>query len=159
MDYTIVNQEKADSLRQAFIEAYTDKSLPHYRKTLGLRRFFDGMCYAGYIWEVLRKPYDIVTREAALALLDEKAEVYIMWDNRTMEKVAQSFHYKVPKDRVIRMKGRELAEQLRADFAPLAENVSFLPEDIYVFDGSLTWYIAFTHEPDGNNQMMCMVGS
>ncbi len=156
MDYSVVEQERADMLRHEFVEKYTDKTLPFYQKTLRMRQFFDGMCYMGYIWEVLKKPYDMITREAALTLLGNKAEVYVMWDIRTMKNVAQKFQYKVPKDRVIRTDGQSLAEQLRVDFASLAEPVSFLPEDIYVFDDSLSWFIAFTHEPDERGDIMCM---
>ncbi len=156
MKYTIVDQALADRLRQDFIERFTDKTLPFYQKTLRMRQFYDGMCYMGYIWEVLKKPYAIVTREAALALLSDRTEVYVLWDIRTMKNVAQAFHYKVPKDQVIRTEGAELAEQLRADFAPLSEQVSFLPEDLYVFDDSLSWFLVFTHEPDERGCVMCM---
>ncbi len=156
MNYTVIDQAIADHLRHNFLETFTDKTLPFYQKTLRMRQFFDGMCYMGYIWEVLKKPYAVVTREAALALLGTQAEVYVLWDIRTMKNVAQRFQYKVPKDMVIRTDGQSLAEQLRADFAPLAENVSFLPEDLYVFDDSLSWFIALTHEPDERGDIMCM---
>ncbi len=156
MNYTVIDQAIADHLRHNFLETFTDKTLPFYQKTLRMRRFSDGMCYMGYIWEVLKKPYTIITREAALALLCNKAEVYVLWDIRTIKNVAQRFQYKVPKDMVIRTDGQSLAEQLRADFASLAEPVSFLPEDIYVFDDSLSWFIAFTHEPDERGEIMCM---
>ncbi len=156
MNYTVLDQARADRLRHEFLERFTDKTLPFYQKTLRMRRFSDGMCYMGYIWEVLKQPYAVVTREAALAMLSDKADVYVLWDIRTMKNVAQRFQYKVPKDMVIRTDGQSLAEQLRADFAPLAETVSFLPEDIYVFDDSLSWFIAFTHEPDERGEIMCM---
>ncbi len=156
MNYTVLEKAPADKLRQDFIEKFTEKSLPYYQKTLRMRQFFDGMCYMGYIWEVLKKPYAIVTREDALARLGTRDEVYVLWDIRTMKNVAQAFRYKVPKDMVIRTDGESLAEQLRADFAPLAEQVSFLPEDIYVFDDSLSWFLAFTHEPDERGNIMCM---
>ncbi len=157
MNYTIVDQALADRLRADFIDKFTDKTLPFYQKALRMRRFYDGMCYMGYIWEVLKQPYDRVTREAALGLLEERAEVYVLWDVRTMKNVAQAFHYRVPKDMVIRVEGRCLAEQLRADLASPSLPASFLPEDIYVFDDSLDWYIAFTHEADERGVPMCMV--
>ncbi len=156
MDHIVLNQEHADNLRHEFIEEFTDKTLPFYQKTLRMRQFYDGMCYMGYIWEVLKKPYAIVTRETALALLCDKADVYVLWDIRTMKNVAHAFHYKVPKDRVIQTDGQSLAEQLQSDFAPRSDHVSFLPEDIYVFDDSLSWFIVFTHEPDERGNIMCM---
>ncbi len=159
MDYTVLDQAYADRLRNDFVERFTDRSLPFYQKVLRLRQYYDGMCYAGYMWEVLKKPYAVVDRDTALSLLDGKGCVYVMWDKRTMQKVAQAFQYRVPKDMIIQTDGKGLSEQLRSDLAGLRGKASFLPEDLYIFDGSLEWYIIFTHEPDENNRMMCMICS
>ncbi len=158
MEYTILGQEYANKLRSDFIDKFTDKALPFYKKTLRLHNYYDGMCYNGYIWEVM-KPTCIVNRNTALTLLEQKNSVYVMWDIRTMKNVGQRFHYKVPKDMVIKIEGNILAEQLRKDFSPLSKEVSFLPEDIYIFDDSFEWYIVFTHEidPRTDNLPMCFI--
>ncbi len=54
-------------------------------------------------------------------------------------------------DDMIMMSPKELGDVLFRDHSIIASGMGdvltlLLPEDLYVFDDSLTWYIAFTHE-------------
>jgi hypothetical protein len=47
-----------------------------------------------------------------------------------------------------------------ARFEPqrLLESLDSLPEDIYVFDSSVSWTLVHTHEDDGRRRICCAVG-
>jgi len=47
-----------------------------------------------------------------------------------------------------------------ARFEPqhLLESLDSLPDDIYVFDSSVSWTLVLTHEDDGKRRICCAVG-
>ncbi len=156
LEHDALPKDAADKLRADFIEKHTDSSLPFYNNVMGMTEHSDGLCYSGYIWEVMKSPR-VIGRAEALALLKTKGNVYVMWDVRTMENVSEAFRYKVPKDMVIKVRSDVLAKQLEYDFTNISD-ASFIPLDFYAFDDSLEWYIAFTAEshPKALQSLMCL---
>ncbi len=155
-EHDVLPKTVADGLRKSFVEKQTDRSLPFYNKVLGMSEHSDGICYSGYVWEVIKSPR-VIGRSEALAILRTKDEVCVMWDIRTMENVGEECRYKVPKDMIIKTRSCVLSKQLEYDFNNLSD-ASFIPNVFYIFDETLDWYIAFTDEshPDVPNSRMCL---
>ena len=130
MNYSIIGKDKADALRKQYTDRYADKTLR----------------YRGYLWEVIRG-LTIIDRKTALELLESKDKVFVMWDNRTMQNVAQRIAYPFPADMMFSMQAKDLSDQLKIDFNNPREKPA-LPTELYIFDQSMKWTIIFTHESD-----------
>ncbi len=155
-EHDVLPKNIADKLRADFIEKHTDSSFPFFNSVLEMTEHSDGLCYSGYIWEVIRTPR-VIERSEAITILRTKGEVFVMWDIRTMENVEEEYRYKVPKDMIIKVRSNVLAKQLEYGLDNRSD-ASFVPHDFYVFDETLEWYIAFTAEfhPNAPNSLMCL---
>lgn len=156
MEYVLVNNNKKLLLRDQFIKNFINTVHEHYIKHIGmLKEYSDGMCYDGYLWDVLNEPYDKVVRkqEEALEYLLKKDTVLVMWDICSNERIClnDTIRHNNSKDAIISVKADELCELVEYEWSSGwdLEN-RCLPEDIYIFDETMNWCVIFTHEGDDN---------
>lgn len=81
-----------------------------------------------------------ITWEQIILLRSYIDYVFVFWDNHSCDRILIPDYWKFPKESCLRMK-----------YGDLCRNKIYLPEDIYIFDNSFQWTIAFTHETDLNN--------
>ena len=158
MDYAIVSTSDKKILRDRFIKEFINTNHEYFRKYIGtLRKYPDGLCYDGYLWDVLNEAYDNsrVLQEKAITLLKSKSLVYVMWDIYSNYRVVMNDIIRLnnPKDTIISVNANELCDLIEYEWAAdwdLGER--YLPEDIYIFDNSMNWCIIFTHEGDDSTE-------
>ena len=143
----ILASDQSALLRQAYLDAFVDTHCDHYAKYIvTTRSFSDGEHYEGYIWDCLRQPKRIAFKRLtdAVARFDE---VFVFADDHS-------------RDRVVGAPLWPYAPLSVARFQPngLLKCLSTLPEDIYVFDSSVSWTLVLTHEHDRNRRICCSVG-
>jgi len=154
MNYIIIQDTKQKQLREKFIQNFIDTTTNYYCKYLTAKNYYDGFYYLGHLWETIPNSNTrAIYPDEAYKLLSDKDKVFVMWDMRTMTNMGKAYHYKVPRDMMIEMNGNELSEVIKTDKTLPVEQRSFLPEDIYIFDKSLYWYIIFTHEFTENGDL------
>ena len=109
--------------------------------------FSDGLAYEGYLWDFLAEKR--VVGEAELwRLVSGIPDVYAMWDLHSAERVRIPNYFQLPRGTVI-----------RSDPATLCRGLEYLPEDLYIFDESLTWGYALTHEYLDDRRLCVWSGS
>lgn len=154
MKYSIVETGKAAKLRSLFIEHFIDTEHEYYKTYIEKRRVYpDGMCYEGYLWDVLKNNRNYEKRcamEEATAYLKTRETVYVMWDIYSVHRVRDGSWMggNLPKGTVICVSGAELADVIGEEWDPNLVTPHLLPEDIYCFDESFRWFVVFTHEGD-----------
>jgi len=152
VNFGIVNKEKKESLREEFIKRFVDTETDFYKKYINtLKEYSDGMCYDGYLWDSLKADYKQIERtmEQAIEYLKHKGNVFVMWDIYSQHRVYDNSKLAInyPKDTVIETNSLELCKLIEAEWGNyLIGDESFLPEDIYIYDEKLDWYVIFTHE-------------
>jgi hypothetical protein len=77
----------------------------------------------------------VISESAALQQLGLASDLIAMWDLHAPSRVATPDYFKLPYGTVLRAPG-EL----------IIDGMAWLPEDLYLFDDSLRWTIALTHE-------------
>lgn len=131
----ILNEKEGNEFRQKYIKKFVDTKHELYQKQiLSRQKFLDGYCYLGYLWDYIKKPV-IIEKEYLTALVPKVKEVYVFWDIHSCERIFIKDYWKFDKDAV-----------LKSDLKTLLEGEEFLPEDIYIFDVSMTWTLIKTHE-------------
>ena len=138
-----------DSLkwRECYIQKFIDHSSPFYEKNvLKLRKFSDGEFYDGYLWDCVINIQTITFDDFSSKLINLKSCVMAMWDLHSQDKIRVPNYWKF---------GR--GDVLRVDSAILCEGLEHLPEDIYIFDETLSWTLISTHEYRDNNSRICAV--
>lgn len=151
MEFTIVPLGEKKALRRKFIDKFIDTEKEHYKKYIStLREYPDGMCYTGYLWDCLKADYKVVERnmEQAISYLLPKGNVFVMWDIFSKKRVFHNskLSNNYAKDTVISVDSSELCKFIQSEWMDYFLNNIYLPEDIYVFDKSMEWYVIFTHE-------------
>jgi hypothetical protein len=143
----ILSPEDSDFWRQAYLDAFVDTSSEHYLRHIGSRRqFSDGLHYEGYIWDCLRSPIRITIQRFYLEIV-KHPEVFVMADDHSRERISGAPLWPYPPCSVTRFEPQILMESLES-----------LPEDIYVFDSSISWTLVHTHEHDEKRRICCAVG-
>jgi hypothetical protein len=143
----ILSPEDSAIWRQAYLEAFVDTTSGHYQRYIASpRQFSDGIHYEGYIWECLRSPSRITIQRFRLEVV-RHSEVFVMADDRSRDRIPGAQLWPYPPYSVARFEPRHLLESLES-----------LPEDIYVFDPSVSWTLVLTHEDDGRRRICCAVG-
>ena len=160
MKFEIVPTEKAAALRKAFIQQFVDTTSDHYQKHIAtLIQYADGFYYDGYLWDCLQdnKEWKKECRmEEAAAFLRNKESVFVMWDLFSKERRCsyKLCSLKYPTNTIINVRGDYFAqvvveewnkEQAAWEADCMCQGL-WLPEDIYCFDESMSWYAIFTHE-------------
>ena len=142
----ILSSEDSTLWRQAYLEAFVDTDCEHYRKYIAFpRQFSDGTHYEGYLWECLRSPSRITVQRFEDEVL-RHAGVFVLGDDRSRDRTGGQL-WPYPAYSVARFEPHLLLESLTS-----------LPEDIYVFDSSVSWTLVLTHEDDGKRRICCAFG-
>lgn len=141
----IVLGRRADTIRQAFTDAFADKKNEYYKTAVRERRLFsDGLCYIGYLWNCL-KNRETVSEKDALERASQAEKVLVMWDLNSKDMILVPNYWKYPKSAVLELPGSKLESILPT-----------LPEDVYFFDESFTWAVALTHEYSDKGRRYCV---
>lgn len=141
---TILDSTESGALRCDYIRNFVNTASSYYKKNIERKEMFsDGRCYTGYLWDCLLNP-SIISEYEADQLLQEKRRVFIMWDIHSCERILIPEYWKFPKSRV-----------LYAD-AWLESFKDDLPEDLYLFDDTLSWSVIYTHETDVEGNRYCL---
>ena len=134
---------KAAVLREHFIETFLDTKKDFFQRNIRqTKRFSDGVCYTGYLWDCIVR-YSRISLNALLRKLLSHDKVYVMWDVHSCERILMPNYWLFPKDAVL---------EVNTDF--LASNLAFLPQDIYIFDDSFRWALIPTHEYDEKGDIL-----
>jgi hypothetical protein len=138
----ILSPQESSLWRECYLHAFADTASEHYRRYIASPRLFsDGSHYEGYLWDCLCSP----TRITIQRFRDEVArypEVLVMADDHSRDRVLGAPLWPYPSRSVARFSPRLLLE-----------SVAKLPEDIYVFDESVSWTLVLTHEDDGKRRI------
>jgi len=135
------------ALRAAYLLSFADTTRDHYRQYIGTRQqFSDGRHYTGYVWECLRQPFRI-TYERFCHEVVRYMEVLVFADDHSRDRVINAPLWPYPPCSVITLSPALLLELLPA-----------LPEDIYVFDTSVSWTLVLTHEHDRKRRLCLGMG-
>jgi hypothetical protein len=142
-------QSKAESglLREAYLDAFVDRSSEHYRRHIATKlRFSDGEHYTGYLSDNVRN-WERITSERFAIEIVRYPEVYVMADDHSRERVIGAPLWPFAPYSVVSLPPTLLLQLLPA-----------LPEDIYVFDSSVSWTLIRTHEHDAKRRICMAVG-
>lgn len=142
----ILNSTKGDELRKKYIEQFIDTDHVMYHNQIQIKhKFIDGYCYLGYLWDYIKNP--IIIQEASFySLINKFDKVFVFWDIHTCERILIKDYWKLGKNTMIKL-----------TLETLLCGEAYLPEDIYIFDDSLTWTLVKTHE-DINGERYCLRG-
>ena len=136
----------AVKLREGYINRFVDTTSEFYKRYIAnLELHVDGWCYQGYLWDCLRSPTVITFTDLEASLIKEREPVYVMWDIHSRDKVLIPNYWKFDRASVL---------AVRPDV--LANNLSYLPEDLYIFDHELNWTLVITHEEANGGGRLCM---
>ena len=131
---TILPADDSTLWRQAYIEAFVDTSSEYYQRWIAQpRQFSDGIHYTGYLWDCLRSPSGITIQRFRHEVV-RHPEVFVMADDHSRDRIPAPL-WPYPPLSVACFKPQ-----------PLLESLDTLPEDIYVFDSSVSWTLVLTHE-------------
>lgn len=143
----ILSPEDSAFWRQAYLDAFVNTSSDHYQRYIAsLRRFSDGVHYTGYVWDCLRKPSRITIQRFRLEVV-RHPEVFVMADDHSRDRIPGAPLWPYPAYSVACLKPHTLLDLLAS-----------LPEDIYIYDSSVSWTLVLTHEDDGKRRICCAVG-
>ena len=140
----ILNQQKAEEFRRKYISLFVNTESEHYNQYIAkLRMFKDGLRYTGYLWDCFINP-TLVSAAYCDNYLKRKGEIYIFWDIHSCERIPIPDYWKYPIDCLMCMTYDEYQEHKHV-----------LPEDVYIFDETFSWTIAYTHE-DIEGEQYCL---
>ena len=157
--------ENAQEIRKQFHERYVlswDEFLKKKRKEYGFLRWhlygFDASVLPHiYLWERVSSNIEPSFPEAISTLKSIDGCVIFMSDDETHCYPGElNFNNQKTKNFVANADAKELAELIEKEWFgsyELAEEVLYnpppiLPQDLYVFDKSMNWFILFTHEAE-----------
>ena len=133
--------------RQAYLDAFVDTSSEHYQRYIAFpRQFSDGVHYEGYLWDCLRSPSRITIQRFQQEVVTHP-EVFVMADDHSRDRIPGAPLWPYRPYSVARFSPDALLAFLES-----------LPEDIYVFDSTVSWTLVLTHEDDGKRRICCAVG-
>jgi hypothetical protein len=143
----ILSQEDSAFWRQAYLNAFVDTAKEYYQRNIASpRQFSDGVHYTGYLWDCLRSPIHITIQRFRLEVV-RHPEVYVLADDHSRDRIRGAPLWPYPAYSVARFEPQALLEALDS-----------LPEDIYVFDSSLSWTLILTHEHSRKRRICCAIG-
>ena len=143
----ILSPEDSALWRQAYLQTFVDTSSEHYQRYVASpRQFSDGVHYEGYLWDCLRSPSRITIQRFRHEVI-RHPEVLVMADDHSRDRIPGAPLWPYRPYSVARFQSQRLLESLAS-----------LPEDIYVFDSSVSWTLVLTHEDDGRRRICCAVG-
>lgn len=132
------------NIRKKYIEKFVNTESDVYQEQINaLRKYRDGYCYQGYLWDCIIGS-TIVDEDFIARAVSANEQVYVFWDIHSSERILIKDYWKFEKDDVLQM-----------SMKLLVENEVFLPEDIYIVDKDITWTLIKTHE-DIDGKRYCM---
>lgn len=141
----VLDSKKSDTLRCNYIKNFVDTVSAYYKENIESKTMFsDRLCYTGYLWDCLQNP-SIISECEADKFLSGKQKIFIMWDIHSCERIFIPDYWKFPKTKLLYTD--TWVETYKAS----------LPEDVYVFDDTLSWSVIYTHETDANNNRYCLL--
>ncbi len=152
MNVQVLEPQKGRQLRQEFVRKFIDTSTIYYKKYIALKQDAEGQYYDGYLWDYLAGNENgewECTMAAAMNYLMTKDQVFVMWDLFSGRRIGDrwTLSKRYPKDSVFAIPAKELCQELRSEWDADRRKVEMLlPEDLYVFDTHMNWYVIFTHE-------------
>lgn len=146
IDYLAHTESDSADIKNLYYLYFADFDSSLFRNSiLELKPFSDGMHYNGYVWNFLKSASVIREKTCLDILSDKKTSIMAFTDNHSVENAIDSALW--PENRTV---------VIELSAAMLIENLFNLPEDIYVFDASYSWTIAFTHEYLDKNRRYCL---
>ncbi len=143
----IIEGDKAEFLRQMYISSFVMTESAYYGNNIAtLHHDEDGPFYTGYLWDTLKRSERISFLNAKNHLEAYAEDIYILWDLHSKTRICIPEYWKYPKYSVLRMHIR--------DFEAL---LTTLPEDIYIFDDTLSWSVILTHEEVKSEKRLCFL--
>lgn len=143
----ILSPEDSAFWRQAYLDAFVDTSTEHYQRYIASpRQFSDGVHYEGYLWDCVRSRSRITVQRFRHELACHP-EVLVMADDHSRDRIPGAPLWPYAPGSVARFQPQVLLASLDA-----------LPEDIYVFDSSLSWTLVLTHSHDDRRRLCYAVG-
>jgi hypothetical protein len=143
----ILSPDESTLWRLAYLDAFVDTTSEHFQRYIASpRQFSDGTHYEGYIWECLRSPARISFQRFCLEVV-RHSELLVMADDHSRDRVVGAPLWPYPPNSVTRFEPQKLLESLNV-----------LPEDIYVFDSSVSWTLVLTHEYTPKKRICWAVG-
>ena len=132
--------------RKAYLEAFVDTSNEYFQRIASPRQFSDGIHHTGYLWECLRSPLRITFQRFQHEVVSH-LEVFVMADDHSRDMVPGATLWPYAPYSVICFTPHELLQCLPA-----------LPEDMYIFEETLSWTLVLTHEHDHKRRICCAIG-
>lgn len=138
----LLTDKESNIIREKFISIFVDTTTDYFKEYISnnTAEYKQGKFYFGYLWDTLRE-YKRVKRNEDLNFLDNLREnkVYVMSDLHSKERLgnAEFLLPFFPINLIIVAKLNDVLPSLAA-----------LPQDVYIFDDSFSWYLILTHEWD-----------
>lgn len=143
---SVLRGGEAGRLRARYIERFVDTSTETYRQNIeGKGWQGDDVHYTSYLWDTL-KHAAVITQRELLADLSHRGPVYVFWDLHSDRKILIPNYWKFPKDAVLRVPSSDLIDVLVHDSEVEQPEDLILPEDLYIFDESMSSSLITTHE-------------
>jgi hypothetical protein len=133
--------------RDAYLKAFVDMSCDYYKWYIARpRQFSDGVHHEGNLWDCLRGAQQI-TVQRFRSEVARHHEVFVIADDHSRDRVMGPPLWPYAPNSVARFKAPALLQSL-----------GLLPEDIYVFDESVSWTLVLTHEHDHKRRFCLAIG-
>lgn len=132
----ILPDTESEDLRQIFIDTFVNTDSEFYKRISKKELCSDGWCYRGLLWGCFVAPKRI-SEKSCEAFLQDKTNLYVFWDIHSADHIGVPNYWKYPKSSVLLFSAWDREKYIES-----------LPEDIYFFDESLTWCIAYTMEEE-----------
>ncbi len=148
----ILSPNDSSFLRQSYFEAFINTDSDHYKQYVNTtHQFTDGFHYEGYLWDCLIKRDRISFQRLCLEVVQHK-EVLVMADDHSRDLVINAPLWPYPPYSVVLFESQTFIDAL-----------AILPEDLYIFDDSVSWTLIPTHEfsykPKTTKRICYAVGS
>jgi hypothetical protein len=143
----VLSCDDSGEWRAAYLKTFVDTSCDYYRQRIAQPRpFSDGVHYEGYLWDCMPAAQRITIQRFRTEIA-RRHEVFVMADDHSRDRVMGPPLWPYAAYSVARFKGFDLLQSLDS-----------LPEDIYVFDDSVSWTLVLTHEHDHKRRYCCAIG-
>lgn len=146
---TIILGTKSDEIRASYIEHFVDTTSDYYQKNIAITTSQNGeKYYFGYLWDCLKVSGLISEQQLYEKLRDMQQGLFFLWDLHSSKKILIKDYWKFPLRAVLSIKPDVLIQ-----------GMAYLPEDIYIFNSSLTWSLILTHEYFDDDRRWCLESS
>ncbi len=142
----VIQGDEADILRQMYISSFVMTKSAYYHQYIEtIYNDDDGPFYTGYLWDTLKQWKRISLFTAKDYIETRTQDIYVFWDIHSATRIFIPEYWKYPKNAVLKIPAQA--------FEALLDT---LPEDIYIFDDSLSWSVIFTHEELKPGRRICL---